>query len=525
MKASTLAKRLISLVALLLAVMMMFTACGGGEETSSVASDVSEEQTSSEEDTDIDADDVSSEETGDTDTTSSEEDEDGDDETENTSSRNDTGKTSSGKSSSGKSSSRTSSGNGGSSATGKNEFSDKYLNDLTDAVKAKEVHVLMWRKYTKTEQSLVDSYQKKTGVKVRTTVTTESNYSTKLVSLISGGDSPDVLCFSAGNFPGLVTKSMQSLNEKKFRLDDDCWNKNYMDYYKINGKYFGVAMPKTWSCEDCCYVTYYNPQVLKQCGVSTMPYDLYKQGKWNWAAQKQIAQQVYTRGGGTYVGLSMQTTDLYMLSVGADFASYDGTQFTNLLGSVSATSNLTKAWKEVAELNKSKLTSGWDLNSVQQGKVGLFTAIAYGLYNEGAWFDNVVGGYQSLQAVPVAGYDSNSYTPVRPKVWGVAKKADNAEGAAFFLRYFLDVNNCNLSSTFYNSQFETVYNIITSTSAKKAVMVGFGVTDYVKASTYSSLCSKLASSDPANVTTVLNSNKGTVNTGIARANKDLKRIG
>ncbi len=480
-------KRVCSLIALMLAVMLMLTACGGEAETSSTPSTESKQQ----EETDG--------------TPSNDETASVSSDTPIVSDTSTVAPTTSG--------SGTASNSQGGTSWGK--------------APAGEVHVLMWRQYTKTEKALVDSYSKKTGVKIRTTLTTETEYPTKLVSLVSGGDSPDVICFSTRLFPGLAVKSAQPLNEKTFRLNDDCWYKTYMEPYKINGKYFGVAMNKAWNCEDCAYVTYYNPAVLRQCGVSAgaMPYDLYKQGKWNWDKQAEMANQVVKFGKGNYSGLSVQSTDLFMHTAGADFVSYNGKEYKNNLGSVGGGSALTKAWKEVAELNANKLLTSWDLTNVQQGKVGLFSAIAYGLYNEGTWFDNVTGGYQSLQAVPMAGpAGSTAYIPVRPKVWGVAKRAKNAEGAAYFLRYFLDVKNFNLSSTFYNAQFEKVYEIITSKTAKKSVIVGLGVVDYVKTNTYANLCGRLSRSSATNITTVLNSEKGEVNNGVNRANKDIAKM-
>ena len=40
----------------------------------------------------------------------------------------------------------------------------------------KEVHVLMWREYHKSEQQLITQYEKLTGVKVKTTVSDQNNY-------------------------------------------------------------------------------------------------------------------------------------------------------------------------------------------------------------------------------------------------------------------------------------------------------------------------------------------------------------
>ena len=492
MKTISMAKRFAGILALLLAVMMLFAACGPDEATSNVSGD---DQTATSSET-IET----SSEPGDATETSAPA-------TNDKPSSSVPTNTSSGGS------------NGGKYNAFNNSGEKNIFKSIPKSAKG-EVHVLMWRKYHKSEQLLVDQFQKLTGIKVKTTVTTEKEYPTKLVSMVSGGNSPDVVMFQSNNFPGLVTKSLQSLNKKYFQLDSDCWNKNYMDAYRINGVYFGVAMPSSWSCEDCTYVTYYSPQILKNCGVKETPYQLYQKNQWNWDTQSDIIRKVKNKG---FTGLSLQGFDMFMLSAGVDFAKYDGSKYTNQLGSVKGNSLLTNAWMEVAELKQDDCVTGWDLNNVQQGKVGLFTAISYGLYNEGNWFTSSLA--KNLEVVPVAGpKGGTAYTPVRPKVWGVPKKAKNPEGAAYFLRYFLDTSEFNQSSTFHNKQFETIYKKITSNSAKKTVMHGSGVSDYVESDTYSRICNALATTTPANITTQLNSKKGSVQTGIARANKDLARI-
>lgn len=501
-------KRFASLLALLLAVMMLFAACGPAEETSSTADDANDEsEISSIDETAEEDEQEDTAEESDKDTADKEDNKE-DNNSKNNNSKNNPSKQPTTPTKPGV-------------YKGFSESAEKGGNMYKSAPKG-EVHILMWRKFHKSEQALVDQYQKLTGNKVKVTVTTEQEYPTKLVSMVSGGQSPDVICFSAGNFPGLVTKSLQPLQNKYFQLDSDCWNKTYMDAYKINGVYFGVAMPSSWSCEDCTYVTYYSPQILKKAGVKETPYQLYQKKQWNWETQNDIIRKVNAKGS---TGLSLQSNDLFMLSAGEDFAKYDGKTYTNNLGNVKGNSLLTQAWMEVAQLKGDDCLTGWDLNNVQQGKVGLFTAISYGLYNEGDWFPSAFA--KTLEAVPVAGpKGKTAYTPVRPKVWGVPKNAKNPEGAAYFLRYFLDTSEIpnGFDSTFHNNQFKKVYETITKSSAKKAVMHGWGVSDYVQSGTYSQICNALAATTPANITQQLNSKKGSVQTGITRANKDLARI-
>jgi len=372
----------------------------------------------------------------------------------------------------------------------------------------------------KYEQDMIIQYQKLTGVQIETTVTTEGEYQTKLISMISEGNSPDVVFFTSREFPSTITKCLQPLNKNTFRLNSNCWNKKYMDAFKINDVYFGVAMPSTWSCEDLSYVTYYSPEILKKCGVTTMPIDLYQDGDWNWESQREIVYKLKNKG---YVGLALQSYDLFMLSAGMDFVKYDGKLYTNLLGDVKDNKHLVNAWKEVSQLQSDGCLNSFDHILVQQGKVGIFTAVSYGMSKDSNWFSSAMA--QKFQAVPVAGEKNwTRYTPVSPKCWGVPKRAKNPEGAAFFLRYFLDTSNYDLSSTFYNKQFESVYKIINSSSTNKAVMYGFGVSDYVEPGTYSKMCNSLVTTTPANIVTNLNAKKSSVHTGLLRANKDIARI-
>lgn len=489
MKAMSMLKRFASLLALLLAVMMIFAACGPDNETPKPTGD--------------DAD-VSSEETV----------ESNESKTEETESKKEN---SSKKKESSKKEDKEDAPAG--SYTGFSESTEKGGSMYKNAPKG-EVHVLMWRNYHKSEQLLIDQYEKLTGVKVKTTVSNQNDYPTKLVTMVSGNESPDVVMFQSNYFPGLVTKSLQPLKNKYFQLDSDCWNKAYMDAYKIYDNYFGVAMPASWSCEDCTYVTYYSPAVLQNCGIKEDPYELYKNGLWNWDKQIDIIRAVKAKG---LTGLALQSNDMFMLSAGKDFVKYENNTYTNMLDNVTADSLLTEAWMKVAELNGEDCLVGWDIASVQQGKVGLFTAISYGLYNEGNWFTNDFA--KTLKAVPVAGpTGGTAYTPVRPKVWGVPKKAKNPEGAAYFLRYFLDVSEFNQDTTFHNDNFKEVYKTITDSKAPKTVMHGSGVCDYVNYGTYTNICNDLTATIPANITTQIKSKAKTVNAGIGAANKDLARL-
>ena len=487
-------KRIVSVVALLLSVVMLFSACGARDTASN--------------NSDLDSDSAVMNDSDDQNSKVDDQNNDASNDNSNPANK----------------SSRPQ--NNGTTASGSTVFGPDPFANISANVKSKGVHVLMWRKYTPLEQKLVDDFQKKTGVKVRTTITTEQDYMTKLISMVAGNDAPDVCSLSSTGFPGNALKGMQVLDAKTFRLDDKAWYKNYMDYYRVNNRYFSVAMQGAWACEDCNYVTYYMPKVLRACQINEDPYTLYTKGQWNWDKQKEIATKI-AKAGKDYIGISMQSNNLMMHSAGEDFVKFDGTQYTSSLKDVSSNSLLTQAWQQIADFTANNVIAGWALNNVKQGKVGLFTAIAYGMYNANtdAWFSDIPHTSADIKAVPVAGpKGKTAYTPVRPKTWGVGKKAKNPEGAAYFLRYFLDTSKCDMGNSFYNEQFKQVYSKITATNDKKSVMLGEGIVDYVTSGTYGKICNQLTNATSANVTTVLNSNKNSVNTGINRANKELKKV-
>lgn len=495
MKSSNSFKKIISLVALLLSVVMLFSACGNSEapaadETSSVTESAKTESTDA----------GTSSDEGIADATQSAE---------------------------GSSSKKPQSEQGGNIQTqtsGSTKWAKDYLSTIPASVKAKEIHILMWRKYDDAEQKLVDSFQKKTGIKIRTTVTTEAEYTTKLISLVTGGNSPDIAMISTDTFPGVVTKACVPLDAKTYRLDDPAWYKPYMDCFKVNGKYFSVAMNKSLSCEDTNHVLYYLKSTMDKIGVKTYPWQLYKQGKWNWDAQRDIIAKASAKG---ITGLSMHSYDTYMQSTGSGFVKYNGKEFINNMEAP----NVLKAWKEFTSVNENYTVTGWDYKNIATGNVALFASISYQGFRASKVFRDakgnptVQGGIENIECVPIAGpTQATAYTPVMAKSWANPKGSKNPEGAAYFLRYFLDIANTDYENLFHNNQIKEVYNEICSKKAKKCITYGKGIVDYVESGLYNRILSSLKGTTSANVKQKIDTFKKNVNSPIKQANKALKRM-
>ncbi len=419
------------------------------------------------------------------------------------------------------------SGGGSGSGGGKGNYTfaaDPY-SDIPASVKGSTVDVLLWRDAQKVDTALVKAFEKKTGIKVNliTTANNSAAYATKLASLISAGNAPDVVNLGAANFPAWAITSLEPIDPEMFRLDDKFWNKNVMDQYKINGNYYGVSTAGSWYCDDTSYVTYYYPEKLKGMGVTQMPYDLYKAGKWNTDAVANLARKVHEKGN-TYYGISIQTNTIsnpYMLAAGADFVKYNGKEYTSNLSNAT----VLKYQQMLAQWYQDGLVTGWDSTGLANGTVGLFDAIAYGLYVDARWF-TTLSDPGVLDAVPVAG----NATPANAKLWGVGKGANNVEAAVYFIRFFIDPESFNytdefksMKATFEDDQMYEVWKIITAADRPHTENIAIGALTYYDTSAYGNLTSKLSTTTAANIKTVLDEYGATMKAACNKANKYLGR--
>lgn len=405
---------------------------------------------------------------------------------------------------------------------GKTKFESDPYSDIPADLKGTTVSVLLWRTGEKTDHLLAEAFTKQTGIKVNLIeMPNNGGYATKLASLISANESPDVCMMGSETFPSYAITSLEPLDESVFRLDDAIWDKSVMDAYKINGKYYGLSVAGSWYCNDTSYLTYYNPTALKANGIDTTPYQLWKDGKWDVNAMLDIARKFKAKNA-NYHGLSIQTNTVpnpYMLSAGVDYIKYDGKSFSsNMSDSVVLSTNM-----DLADWFNTGLAEGWDSAGVGAGTVALFDAIAYGIYKEANWF---TVSTDSLEVVPVAGKN----VVANGKLWCVPKGAKNAQAAAYFIRFFLDPDSFKYTSfgsmenTISSSQQYEVWQYLTAASTPKTFNYTRGVLNYYDSSSFGSLTTAINSTTSANIKTVLDSNKSMVEAACKRSNTNLKKV-
>lgn len=386
-----------------------------------------------------------------------------------------------------------------------------------ESLKGKTVKMLMWRDLTNQEKATIKKFETETSMKVSVEKTNWANYMTKLASMISTGDSPDVAIIptqqnSQGCFPLGTATLFQPIKVTKQDLTDSFWDLESMEKFKIKGHYFTFIAYNNWY--DCNAVVMYNVDIFKDAGVTT-PRELWKSGNWNWDTLKSTATEITKKG---HIGYYNGQTNSLMQSMGVDFVNYDGKTFTSAVTS----KEVTNAWVYNAQMIEAGVqpAHGTESTCFEQGRAGMI--------GTNLWSMRKDTGYGNLNfeidAVPFPSpKGAEVIIPANVNLFGVAKGAKNPVGAGVFLRMFLDsANNGNFADIAINKNMEDVFNYVTGKDIKKAYKYTIGVVGYTNLTNLKTLESTLAKTSSTQITTVLQKNKSLVDNAVKTVNNKLK---
>lgn len=387
-----------------------------------------------------------------------------------------------------------------------------------NSLKGTTVKVLMWRDLTEQEKKTIANFEKEYSMKVKVEYSNQDNYMTKLASLVSTNDSPDVgLIINSQNrqgcFPIGAATVFQAAAVSKQDLNDSFWDKDAMNNFKIKGKPYAFIAYNNWY--NAHGVLMYNADMFKSDGI-TSPYDLWKAGKWNWDTLKSTAEALKKKG--HKYGMVVNMVYNNMASAGTDFVSYDGSTFKSTI----TDAKTVKAWTFNAQMVEAGLQPvyGTDTNAFQAGEAGMFSTNLWTMRKDGLLntckFEVMCVPYPS----PV-GEDSIIVAGSNP--FAIPKGAKNPVGAGVFLRYLLDsANNGNFSDISINPKMEEVFNYLNQKGLKKKFMISSGVIGYSNLTSLNALVNELNSTTASQVTTVLQKNKSLVDNTVKSINSKLK---
>ncbi len=300
--------------------------------------------------------------------------------------------------------------------------------------------------------AVIQQFEKDTGIKINWMTVNYDDYYSKLTSLIASGEAPDVVRTLTPNAQGL--KTFQPISVTGYDFSDEAWDQTLMKDYSVNGKIYATSLKNTHI--GSVRMLHYNKALIEKYDLED-PYQLWKNGKWTWEKFLDICKDFVSESKAEFaVGGRGWEVWTEMFGVRGPIG-YDGSKYYSAIGD----SNFITVTQEIADLyNTSKLFKQWSSDEFNQGECLFWGGASVFARRNNAYFGNLKSA-GTLYSVPLPAVEGQStYYQGRDEyeAYAISSGAKNPQAVPYFLRYFLDAANYNMSSFFCNSQTLEVYN-------------------------------------------------------------------
>lgn len=364
------------------------------------------------------------------------------------------------------------------------------------------------------------NFEKATGIKVEWVQVPQEDYYSKIVNMVASGTQPDVILENNSSMP-MIFEVCQPLNKiKSIDMNDPIWDQGYFNYSKVNGNVYHCNVRN--SVWQTGYLLFYNKKVLNENGITT-PDDYVKAGKWNWENLVKMLGD-FTALNRSYTGITFETVALY----GAG-----GTAFLQMKNGKFATDIHSNAFTAISQSFyslKDKNLYGGSSAALMKGTTAAVVTDSYGLKKTG-YFKGVKSNQLGFVPVPNP-TGGEQYYPSHYRAYAVCKGAKNAEGAGYFLRYFLDPYNYNWDDIFLSKDAQKAYlNYCSNVSFDKKVFdyatcrpafIGDDKESYWESQQY--WCTTIARGVSSQLDTYINKISGEINNAVNKANEILSKV-
>lgn len=329
---------------------------------------------------------------------------------------------------------------------------EAFFKSVPKSLKGKTVRVLIWWDPGVTESKKAEVFEKKTGIKIKFIKCGSGNaYYTKLSALIGQGNAPDLACITQDNFPNAVIQNyFDPITVGKLDLNDSIYDKDTMNYFKCNDKYYG-AMVKS-STMITFYCCFFNKDLYK--GIDN-PYDLWQKNQWNWDTLVSSTQKVMNANKQVKYGIVGDYSCHYFAqTTGADLVEFkDGTIVNN-----TKNADILKGYQKLSDLkNKDKiLSTGTNYTYFVSGQSPIMFTGNY-IMQTGDVLDKNVKFDWGVAPLPCPA-GQKTVVPSNVKLWGFARGAKNTEAASYWLRYWLDESMDEEGYNLWTNEESRVFN-------------------------------------------------------------------
>ena len=322
------------------------------------------------------------------------------------------------------------------------EIEGDVLGDVPNSLIGQKVKMLIWWTQATDDAKKAEAFKKATGIQVAYETAPMDNYQSTLSAKIMANNPPALAAVINEWYPVPITRGLiqpiENTGWDYSNKDDDIYDTALMDQFSYKGEHYGIALKG--SAASTYEVMFYNKDLLAQYGVEKDPYELWKEGQWNWDTCLTIAKQCTDAKNGKY-GLSLISQFYWMLSAGQDFVLSDINGLKNNIKSSNLLSAWTHAW-DMINTHKVVDTSYIGQNSFYQQQAAMLGGGSY-LMQANAIHSNYVPQNCKFDWGVVPFPSPKRQAPVAAcegTVWGfpVKVKGDKLQAAMWWLRYYLD---------------------------------------------------------------------------------------
>lgn len=403
----------------------------------------------------------------------------------------------------------------GSKGTSGGAAGDSYFDSVPAELEGTTVKFATWINHRSNESAAVlDDFTNLTGIEVELVSITQTEYISKLVALISAGQSPDVVV-NNGEFPN-VLQVLQPLDGTAVDTTDSFWNQNIVKLGTVGGRpYLVDAANSAWNLASPC--VYYNNKIFEDNGITT-PALYLAEGRWTldnfYKCARELAQVCSEVGAGI-------DTVAYFSTYASGMAKYDPATET-FSGNLSDPT-VTQVWQDMIKARENgsvKVNDEGGRHLFVAGKMGMIFTGAYGLRKYG-WMNDMDINDLAFVAPPRATASGEEvYGGSSFRSYGICKGASNPDGAAYFLRYFLNADNYDEAELYKNDEAAELYKTLVKNQNYNNPVFDYGIMSLMATTNLPlyEIFPDLLTCTSAQVTTALNASANKLNSCITRAN-------
>lgn len=402
-----------------------------------------------------------------------------------------------------------------------NGGNDSYFDSIPVELEGTTVKFATWVNHRANESAdVLDDFTNLTGIDVEIVPITQEDYISKLASLVSAGQSPDVVV-SNSEFPN-VLQVLMPLDDTIIDTTDSFWNQEIVKLGTVGGRpYLVNSVNSPWDMASSC--VYYNNKIFEDNGITT-PALYLQEGRWTldnfFKCARELSQVCTEAGAGIATGAYFSTYTSGMVNYDTE----NGKFVSNL-----SNPDVTKVWQDIIkayEEGSVLFNDEGKRHLFVEGKIGMLFAGAYGLRKYG-WMNDM--DINDLAFVPVPRVDASSeqtYGGTSFRAYGICKGASNADAAAYFLRYFLNADNYDEETLYKNEAAAELYKDLVKNQNYKNPVMDTSVMSLMATTTLpmQEIFPDLYECSSSQVSTALNSSANKLNSCITRANMIIEDV-